>query len=448
MQDLVIFEDIHKTKYGITDDFLVKQNIKKYVGGVIRIENKPIADFCVLYEDNRKLSESDKNIFQILVESATVEEKRLLEKEELRKSEKRFRALFNNATDAIFIHDLEGNITQVNNTAADRLGYSKNELLGMNIDEIDTRENRKLIQNRMAGLRKNKSIIFETKHLTKNGKIIPIEVNAKLVQYNGYNFIISLARDITKRKKIEKEVRESRELYKRAYNRAEFYKDLFAHDINNILQNIKSGIDLLSLWTDKYVYSDEMIEVFNIINDQVVRGAGLVSNIRNLSNLNNLEVNLKPINLKDCLEEAINFVKKSYFNKNLNIKINNNEENIIALANKLIIDVFENIIFNAIKYNQNENIKISIVISENTIDNEHYWRLEFRDNGMGISDDMKKNLFGSQIKDNKLSKGMGLGLLTVKKILDIYNGEIWVEDRILGKPSKGSNFIIRLPKNG
>ncbi|MBD3216318.1 MAG: PAS domain S-box protein [Candidatus Lokiarchaeota archaeon] len=448
MQDLVIFEDIDKTKYAITDDFLIKQNIKKYVGGVIRIENEPIADFCILYEDNRKLSDSDKNIFQILVESATIEEKRLLEKEELRKSEKRFKALFNNATDAIFIHDLEGNISQVNNTVADRLGYSKNELTSMNIEEIDTSENRKLIQNRMDDLRKDKSLIFETTHLTKSGKKIPTEVNAKLVQYNGYNFIISLARDITKRKKIEKEVRESRELYKKAYNRAEFYKDLFAHDINNILQNIKSGIDLLSIWTDKYVYSDEMIEVFNIINEQVVRGAGLVSNIRNLSNLNNVEVNLKPINLKNCLEEAINFVKKSYFNKNLNIKINNIEENIIALANKLITDVFENIIFNAIKYNQNEKIKISIEISEDTIDNEQYWKLEFRDNGMGISDDMKKKLFGTQIRDNKLSKGMGLGLLTVKKILDIYNGEIWVEDRIPGRPSEGSNFVIRLPKEG
>jgi len=448
MRNLVVIEDIHETKYGTTDEFLIKNNIKKYIGGVIRIDNEPIADLCILYEDNHKLTDNDKNIFQILIESARIEEKRLFEKQEIKRSEKRFRALFNNATDAIFIHNLEGKIQQVNDTAINRLGYSREELLKMNIRQIDTKEYQKLIEGRVNKLKNHCSVIFETEHKTKKGDVIPTEINAKLVQYNGYNFILSLARDITKRKKIEKKVRESKELYKKAYNRAEFYKDLFAHDINNILQNIKSGIDLLSLWTDKYVYSDEMIEVFNIINDQVVRGAGLVSNIRNLSKIDDLNVKLKSIDLNEFLKKAIDFVEKSYFNKNLNITINNKEEKTVAYANDLLVDVFENIIFNAIKYNKNDIIEIEINVSKKKIDNKAYWSVEFIDNGIGISDEMKQNLFTSQIDNKEKSKGMGLGLMTVKKILEIYNGNIDVNDKIPGNPSEGSKFIINLPVNG
>ena len=59
---------------------------------------------------------------------------------------------------------------------------------------------------------------------------------------------------------------------------------------------------------------------------------------------------------------------------------------------------------------------------------------------------MKDQIFKTVIRHREKVKGMGLGLLLVKIILDNYNGEIWVEDKIKGDYSKGSNFIILIPE--
>ena len=73
-------------------------------------------------------------------------------------------------------------------------------------------------------------------------------------------------------------------------------------------------------------------------------------------------------------------------------------------------------------------------------------KLEFKDNGIGVSNQIKKTLFKSVVRKEGKTEGMGLSLLLVKKILDSYNAEIWVEDKVIGDPSKGSNFIILIPE--
>ena len=59
---------------------------------------------------------------------------------------------------------------------------------------------------------------------------------------------------------------------------------------------------------------------------------------------------------------------------------------------------------------------------------------------------MKKHIFEGISGRKEKSHGMGLGLLLVKKVLSSYNGEIWVEDKVQGKPSQGSNFVILIPE--
>jgi len=72
--------------------------------------------------------------------------------------------------------------------------------------------------------------------------------------------------------------------------------------------------------------------------------------------------------------------------------------------------------------------------------------MEFLDNGIGIQDDKKKILFKEGYRKLKGSKGMGLGLSLVSKILNTFNGKIWVEDRVKGDYTKGSKFILLLPE--
>ncbi|MBD3211345.1 MAG: hypothetical protein GF311_01965, partial [Candidatus Lokiarchaeota archaeon] len=113
------------------------------------------------------------------------------------------------------------------------------------------------------------------------------------------------------------------------------------------------------------------------------------------------------------------------------------------LANELLMDVFENILFNSIKHNENYQIDIMIKISQRQTNDTNCLFIQFIDNGRGITDSLKKHVF--QRAADQSIKGMGLGLTLVNKIIESFNGDIWVEDRIKGDYSKGSIFHLCLP---
>ena len=97
-----------------------------------------------------------------------------------------------------------------------------------------------------------------------------------------------------------------------------------------------------------------------------------------------------------------------------------------------------------LRHNNKATININIDISKDKLDKIDYIKMEFKDNAIGISDYRKKIIFEKGKRKGQRSKGMGLGLSLVKKILESYDGDIRVEDRVRGDYKQGSNFIIRL----
>jgi signal transduction histidine kinase len=245
---------------------------------------------------------------------------------------------------------------------------------------------------------------------------------------------------------IEKRLNKSEKKYFEAYNRAEFYKDLFAHDISNILQNVQSSMELLPHYFEKPNDKNTLDKLIDLVKRQVTRGADLVSNIRKLSEIEESEFLLESIEICEWLNKAIEFLKKSYNDKKISIQINSSDKEYYVKANKLILNVFENILVNCVKYNNNSSIQIFIKISFTTIKNINYVQIEFIDNGIGIPDNMKEKVFHRAFMKERSVSGMGLGLSLVHKIIEKYNGQIWVEDKIKGDYSQGSNFIMIIPK--
>ena len=132
----------------------------------------------------------------------------------------------------------DGRIVYVNETACNRLGYSREELLSMHIWDIDTdygpdnyREMWKKIK-REGGTRK-----FESQHVARGGKKFPVEVTCSYISYGDKEYLISFDRDITRRKQAEKELLDSK-------TQAELYIDLMGHDINNINQIAMGYLEL------------------------------------------------------------------------------------------------------------------------------------------------------------------------------------------------------------
>ena len=235
------------------------------------------------------------------------------------------------------------------------------------------------------------------------------------------------------------------EKYREAYNRESFYKDLFAHDTNNILQNILLALEL---YTNELKISgaSNRKKALNRVLDQIDRGSHLVWNIRQFSNFNESKIYLNKVDLKNILEEAIENIKLKLERKMINIDFKTSIQNIFVRANKFLFVVFENLLFNSIIYNNNKMVEISILISKLQENGKIFLKVEFIDNGIGIPDSQKQYIFNRDFNGDKSCSGLGLGLLLVKNILIHYKAKFWVENKIQGDYTKGSNFVLLFPE--
>ena len=121
----------------------------------------------------------------------------------LKESEKKFRTLFNNASDGIIIHDMEVRILEVNDVLCDRIGYSREELLQMTVMEIETPDYAAMVKGKIKELLAEQHVFFESAVVHRDGSIIPIELSSRLIEYEGQQAVLSIIRDITVRKRAE-----------------------------------------------------------------------------------------------------------------------------------------------------------------------------------------------------------------------------------------------------
>ncbi|HER20016.1 MAG TPA: PAS domain S-box protein, partial [Chromatiales bacterium] len=127
--------------------------------------------------------------------------------EAVRESEIKFRTLFDSSNDAIMIHDLDGHFLEVNRVACERLGYTRDEMLSMTPVDVDAPEYADLVPARVEALRERGHFIFEGAHVARDGKVIPVELSSRLIDYQGKQAILTTARDITDRKRAQEEIR-------------------------------------------------------------------------------------------------------------------------------------------------------------------------------------------------------------------------------------------------
>jgi PAS domain S-box-containing protein len=142
----------------------------------------------------------------------------------LRESEKKYRSLFEVAQDGIYLYEiredepLDSIITDVNHVVCRRMGYSKDELLNLRIKDI-SKEKGNFIRKAIEEVINKGQCTFENVHLTKDGEEIPVEINAQLIDFNGRKCILSLARDISERKRAQLELQKSEKQQRQLYER-------------------------------------------------------------------------------------------------------------------------------------------------------------------------------------------------------------------------------------
>ncbi|MFX1500810.1 MAG: PAS domain S-box protein [Promethearchaeota archaeon] len=393
-------------------------------------------------------SEGNKVGFYGLVGDIT---KRINAEQQLKESEQKFRNIAEQSLIAILILQ-DGVFKYFNDKVCQINGYSREEIKSWPPNEFiktiypDDREF--VLEQARKKLAADPDVIHQYHYRVsrKDGEIRWVEVFAKTIYYEGRPADLVMNYDITDKIEAEQKLKESKEKYHRAYNQAEFYKDLFIHDINNSLQSLYSSIQLIEMDVEDYKKNDGTNELIEIMYRQIKRGKKLISNVHKLSQLESHEISLKEVELFEFLNRSIEFIKNAFQERKIQIKIDTFSEKILILGNELLQDVFENILFNSVKYNKNDIVEIIIKASQVERDNTPYWKLEFIDNGIGIEDERKERVLTRVDPDSKTTYGMGLGLSLVKKIIESYDGKIWIDDKVKGDYSKGTNVILLIQK--
>lgn len=135
---------------------------------------------------------------------------------ELKNTKDELERIIEGMNDAVFLHDIEGNIVKVNRAATEHLGYSKQELLKMKPKDFDRNDYADDFEKRIRRLKEKGYTKFEVVHVTKDGKEIPVEINSNVLKYKEKDVILSVVRDISERVEAKEELRKSRKFLQKS----------------------------------------------------------------------------------------------------------------------------------------------------------------------------------------------------------------------------------------
>jgi signal transduction histidine kinase len=241
------------------------------------------------------------------------------------------------------------------------------------------------------------------------------------------------SRDITERKEAERAIMRARE-------RAEFFTDLLSHDINNYIQGVLGFLDLLT----RGELDDEQQAHVDRAREQADRVSKLISRVRTLSKAEHAE-ELVPVDLSIVVDEVVGDMEHRYQDRPFAVEKTAEGGEAIVIADDLVRDLVMNLIDNSIKYNDGDDRRVFVSTNRFSHGASHRVRLEIADNGPGIPDEDKTNVFYRFMRRVEDEEGTGLGLSLVMALTERYQGRAWLEDRVQGDPGQGLRVIIELP---
>lgn len=390
-------------------------------------------------EIHLQLMDLDKPVFVSFAYDVTLKEQ----------TEEKFENIFNSVNDAIRIVDLNGNILSTNRKGAEYYGYSPEELKNMNIEDIRAEKKADKIKENIETIRQKGDVLFETEHQRKDGSTFPVEINSTLIEYEGKPAILNVIRDISERKRAEKE---NDQLTRQVIQsqKLEAVGQLtggIAHDFNNFLTGIMAYIDLLkrskNLEQHEKEYLSQMMQLAE-------RSAKLVENMLAFSRKQvsmpqiidiNRQLSISEKLYKKMIKENIELIIE-YYSHPIHIKIDP------VQLDQIILNLVSNA-RDAIDDNGRIDIKISIGSSEDIVklnsiikpNADKYCLLTVSDNGSGIDEEKLDKIFEPFFTTKSSGMGTGLGLATIYGIVKQNNGYIFCES----KKGRGTTFYIYFP---
>lgn len=377
-----------------------------------------------------------------------------------------YRELFDNVFDAVFVHEITDDFElqpfeEVNEMACKRYGYTRDEFMKLtpaNIDLGTPEKNAKIINE----VKSTGKALFESIHATKDGKKIPVEVNARVFHLGGREIIISVARDISKRKQIEHELLMHKEHLETLVNertqklleekeRAEKADKLKSAFLANMSHEIRTPMNAIIGFSQllEMVYNDDekRRDYIDLINRNGANLLKIIEDILDMAKIQagELKVNIQEFELHYLLKELYDTFEELKFlhlknNISLIINIKLLETPLILYTDKYRLkQVMTNLLGNALKFTDEGQIEFGYVIENEQV------KFFVRDTGIGIKEEQRNDIFNQFIKiidnERKFYEGAGLGLTISKKIIETLGGNIWFDSEY----GKGSTFYFTVP---
>ncbi|MFK8058779.1 MAG: ATP-binding protein [Polaribacter sp.] len=346
------------------------------------------------------------------------------------------KGIFENINDAYIVMDLFGNVLKMNEVAEDLFGYNL-EKEKFNIPNIIYKEDSEYAYNSFKELHtKGFFNNYISRILTKKNQIKWVQVNGTLVYNKNKKPIAAqgIVRDITQIKSLENQKERILKELEKSNSELHEYAHIVSHDLKSPLRSI----DALVSWIkadNEGKFDDVTLQNFELLDTTLETMETLISNILEYSSAGSNTNQDEEVDLNTTL---IDLKKVLFIPENISVNVMNTLP--IVKGGKIKFQqLFQNFISNAIKFCDK---KVGIVEIDYK-DRNTFYEFSIKDNGIGIEKKYHDKIFQVFHSLNKREDSTGIGLSIVKKIVDLYKGEIWLES----EPKKGTTFYFTIKKN-
>ncbi len=352
-----------------------------------------------------------------------ITEKRAAENS-LRRSEEQIRTLIHSLPDMFFTIHRDGTFLEFSWNDARRYGIDPGDLVGRGPDALFPKEEAEYIVAAARQVIDTGQIVSQERRFLWHGEerafqttLHPLhDTSGKIVAATG------VSRDISNRMRFERTVQETNQV-------SSLYLDLLSNDIYNTSMVAATIIEMLRERLD-----GEEEELAQRVKTTIEQNINIIKNVELLNTLNQHRTSLGPVDLDALMREQIR--------RYSGIHIRYHGCNCTVWANPLLEHIISNLISNSIKYGG-----MKVVIEISALETEEIVTLTVADNGIGIPDPLKPNIFDRFTRGGRQTPGSrGLGLHIVKTLVDQYGGRVWAADRVPGKPGEGAAIKIILQK--
>ncbi len=361
---------------------------------------------------------------------------------ELHQTEEKYQTVLEEIEEGYYELDLAGNWVSFNDTFCNSLGYSREELTGMNYRAVTLEED---IDNAFKvfqeAYRTGKVVKdFSFKAVCKDGSIILIEASAFPIRDEEGNItgFRGIGRDVSERKQAEEKLRQAMEELERSNTELERFAYVASHDLQEPLRMVSSYTQLLEKrYKDKL--DGDAQEFINFAVDGAKRMQQLINDLLAYSRVGTRGKPFKPTDCEAVLDAAM---------ANLDVAIMESKTNVthdplpaVMADEAQLVLLFQNLISNAIKFHGKKLPRVHISAKPE----EDKWIFSVKDNGIGIDPQYFERIF---IIFQRLHRekyvGTGTGLSIAKRVVERHGGRIWIES----EEGKGSTFYFTLPLKG